>query len=424
MNIKKWIEDNCVRKDGHLNNHLTKNNGEKISNKNQEIHRTIIEKTDHLKEIYQDITFTKRLYHLLNYDKKGWYKKESYYRHNIKDWVNENLIDTRGRISTGSIRNNQKRLKVRFPNIYQDIINSTKFLDKESPSFPQRLWHIYYNIYVIIKCKECEHSTTFNNFKKGYLDFCSYKCNRNSQETIKKTKETCLDKYGNEIYYKTDNFKHKSKQTCLERHGVEHYNNMEQIKQTKKERHGDENYNNREQCKETCLDKYGVEWPCQSEGIKEKSKQIRLERYGDENYVNIDKIKQTCLERYGVENPMHVPEIVEKTMGSYKNSWHDHILPSGKQIKLQGYEPKAFDELLNKYNEDDILYKKSDMPEIWYHTSDTKKHRYYPDFYIPKDNLIVEVKSTYTYQKYKEINLLKEEATKKLGYDYNLIIYK
>jgi hypothetical protein len=53
-----------------------------------------------------------------------------------------------------------------------------------------------------------------------------------------------------------------------------------------------------------------------------------------------------------------------------------------------------------------------------------KKHRYYPDFYIPKNNLIIEVKSSFTYKVNLKINLLKEKATKKVGYKYKLFIPK
>ena len=34
-------------------------------------------------------------------------------------------------------------------------------------------------------------------------------------------KQTCLDRYGSEHYYQTDDFKQKSKQTCIARYGIE-----------------------------------------------------------------------------------------------------------------------------------------------------------------------------------------------------------
>jgi len=59
------------------------------------------------------------------------------------------------------------------------------------------------------------------------------------------------------------------------------------------------------------------------------------------------------------------------------------------------------------------------MPEFWY---DNKKHRYYPDFYVPKDNLIIEVKSGYTLNKNRKRNDMKFESVKNAGYNFKLMI--
>ena len=78
-----------------------------------------------------------------------------------------------------------------------------------------------------------------------------------------------------------------------------------------------------------------------------------LNKYQD--YLN--KIKQTNLERYGVEYPQQNPEIAEKAS---KNSYRKktYILPSGKQILCQGYEPLALDKLIKEENllEDDTHF--------------------------------------------------------------------
>jgi len=42
--------------------------------------------------------------------------------------------------------------------------------------------------------------------------------------------------------------------------------------------------------------------------------------------------------------------------------------------------------------------------------------------YIEKDNLIIEVKSLWTYNKYKEINLLKQKACIEAGYNFKFMI--
>jgi len=49
---------------------------------------------------------------------------------------------------------------------------------------------------------------------------------------------------------------------------------------------------------------------------------------------------------------------------------------------------------------------------------------YYPDFYLPKYNLIIEIKSSYTYEKFLEKNNSKQKACLELGYNHIFIIDK
>jgi hypothetical protein len=53
-----------------------------------------------------------------------------------------------------------------------------------------------------------------------------------------------------------------------------------------------------------------------------------------------------------------------------------------------------------------------------------KKKRYYPDFFIKDENIIIEVKSKYTYEVELEKNKLKEKASREIGFNYRLIIYE
>ena len=49
---------------------------------------------------------------------------------------------------------------------------------------------------------------------------------------------------------------------------------------------------------------------------------------------------------------------------------------------------------------------------------------YYPDFYIPKYNLIIEIKSMYYYNLHTEMNLAKQKACIEQGYNFIFIIDK
>jgi len=135
----------------------------------------------------------------------------------------------------------------------------------------------------------------------------------------------------------------------------------------------------------------------------------------------IIKRKQTNLEKYGVEYVSQDPNIFDKQQKSgYKRK--PVITPSGKTIHLQGYEPQAYNKLLEQYSEDEINHIIKDIPEIWYLGEDNKTHRYYPDFYIPKDNLIIEVKSEHYYKKDLLKNKLKQQACLDSGYEFEFII--
>jgi hypothetical protein len=108
-------------------------------------------------------------------------------------------------------------------------------------------------------------------------------------------------------------------------------------------------------------------------------------------------------------------------MSYYKK---EYLLPSGKVIKIQGYEHYAIDELLNNnIDENNIITGCSNVPEIWYFDKDNIKRRHFVDIFIPSLNKCIEVKSTWTMKTQKDIVFLKQEAGKKLGYDYEIWVY-
>jgi 5'(3')-deoxyribonucleotidase len=112
-----------------------------------------------------------------------------------------------------------------------------------------------------------------------------------------------------------------------------------------------------------------------------------------------------------------------KSNNSYKLK--EYILPSGNTIKCQGYEPFALDELIQNENifENDIVTGTKNVPTIWYNDLNGKKHRHYVDIFIPSQNKCIEVKSTWTAHKNIDCIFLKQNAAKKLGYDYEIWIY-
>ena len=71
--------------------------------------------------------------------------------------------------------------------------------------------------------------------------------------------------------------------------------------------------------------------------------------------------------------------------------------PSGREVVTQGYERYALQLLVDQgYDEHDILTNRKDVPEIWYFDSNFVVRRYFVDIFIPKENRVIEVKSSWT----------------------------
>jgi hypothetical protein len=136
----------------------------------------------------------------------------------------------------------------------------------------------------------------------------------------------------------------------------------------------------------------------------------------------IERKRNTSLAKYGVEDPQQFPAIRSKTKRS-SFALKDYMFPSGKVVKIQGYEHFALDDLLKSYDESELLTEDSDQPEIWWKDSTGKTHRYYSDIYIPCDNTVVEVKSTYTARLHAEKLKQCRASAEMAGYNYDVLIY-
>lgn len=128
-------------------------------------------------------------------------------------------------------------------------------------------------------------------------------------------------------------------------------------------------------------------------------------------------------ESVSAKNKANAADRLEK---SIKSSFRrkEYRVPSGKVILLQGGEPYVLNNLLQTYDEQDIVSGAKNVPKISYLDSDCKQKSYFPDFFIPSENIIIEVKSSYTYLgiNQKERTDLKLSACEKLGYKTRLII--
>jgi hypothetical protein len=214
--------------------------------------------------------------------------------------------------------------------------------------------------------------------------------------------------------------KEKKKQMLLDIYGVVNVSQLKSV-QNKREETWMKNYGVKNPSKaQVNRDKIKDAWP----DTDRKRKETMLEKYGVDSYNKTAEFqsrrKATWVEKYGVDNPTKNADIRLKSMMSNSKSEYRTntlVLPSGKEIRYQGYEDQVILELLEAgLAEDEIITGPGNVPHITYKHND-KLHRYYPDIYIPKLNQLIEVKSKYTWEKYKDINLAKIQACKDAGYD-------
>jgi hypothetical protein len=284
-----------------------------------------------------------------------------------------------------------------------------------------------------LKCHECKK--IIGKEKIIQTNLKNYGAEHHNQTILGKEirKQTNLKNLGVENPFQSKEIKEKIRQTNLKNHGAEYHtqteSGKEKIRQSNIRNHGVANVFQskkiKDKIKQTNLKNHGAEYHTQTESGKEKVKQSNIKNHGVANVFQSkeikDKIKKGFLDTYGVEHPQQVPEIFEKSQKT-AHKLKPYIFPSGKEVKIQGYENHALDRLLQTYQEDDLTIGASLVPKIIY-TLKEKSKRYYPDIYILKDNLIIEVKSTYTMNKELDKNLAKRKACIEQGYDFKFWIF-
>lgn len=304
-----------------------------------------------------------------------------------KEYIKSEFSKTNGNYDQQAIKNG----------FYKSIMFHSVILHNNI-TFIERMYNILNDISEIPMCLKCgEQIIKFVNKIIGYRDFCSVSC----QSSFNSSKR--IQSYFDRTGYLSP-----------------HYNPEVILKRI-----------------ENSQIKWGYAVPQLHPEVTQKSKETRLEHYGNEKYVNKEQREDTNLLKYGVKSVLSLQAKKEEAMlakygvrnysqlgltNGYK--WYEYILPSGKIIKCQGYESRYIPVLIRKYGEENICFNKRDIPKIKYIGIDNKDHYYFPDFYISSENLIVEIKSKYTYDANKETNNLKFQATKDAGYKLKVKIYR
>ena len=335
---------------------------------------------------------------------------------------------------------------IKDDNIMQYLKNRFNDID-ETDTVSQILYRIKHGLEERPKYKVCGKNAKYLLGFDGYSDFCGCRECRLSEVGQKiiqrKNKQTCLEKYGVEYSFQSENNKMKSKQTCLEKYGVEYVSQNVEI---------------RNKQKQTCLEKYGVENACQAPEVVKKRKETMIQRYGvdyifkDHNKIKeiIQKRDKTVLEKYGVKNIGQLQFVKDKIKNTLLNKYGYEYLAQIPEIQekckqsqqyrsQQCWTTEAREKRYNTFKEHNT-FNKSTIEQQFYDYIITifpnvqtqyknEIYSYACDFYIEDIDLYIEINGTWTHgpHPYNEnnkddIGLLNKWKSKNTKY-YNNAIY-
>jgi len=278
----------------------------------------------------------------------------------------------------------------------------------------------------LVEC-QCENTEcmNINILKIPYIQYSRSK-EKHGIYLCKKCsyKKTCIKKYGVEHSSKSPIITKKFIETNKKRFGLEYPVLLEKTQKAVKKYNKLHKNEITEKKKRTLMEKYNVENVFQLEEVKNKSRKTCQKKFGADFYVQTDefkkKIKEICLMKYGTESSNQNKKIHDKQVMSGRKINHYRCASSHfNGIRFQGSYEKDFILLCENNN---ILIKRFSHG-IKYFIKDEQKI-YFPDFFLPEKNLIIEIKSKYYYEKELEKNLKKEKACLKDGYNFLFILDK
>lgn len=283
------------------------------------------------------------------------------------DYIIKNCLKSDNSVNPNKITDEVKEyLHNRFKDIPEDQYN-----------YLEPILRILYGIDKRPVCPVCGKSikrTSYKTKDKMYSKFCSKKCgdeykkeqmktvwaNRTideKQEIQEKSKQSCLERFGVEYSFQSENNKQKAKETLLRKYGTTDLNKF-----------GSKSY------KENMIKKYGTEYPQQTKQVRKKISKALSSKLSQE------KMQNTCIKKYGYRYVSQIPDIKEKINQSFINNG---TYNSSKDEKL------FFDILKEIFNENDIIcqYFSDDYP-------------FSCDFYIKPLNLYIELNCSFFHNKH------------------------
>lgn len=341
----------------------------------------------------------------------------------------------------------------KIENFYENIM--TKFIElKVSTKYIKYLNNLNYNVKlndiiiipikhlpfgsgkkILVKCEKCSNiiESTFNNYVNIMKKGNNYKCkNCNTFENNN------IRLYGVKNSMELNIFRDKIKKTKLEKYNDENYNNKEKSKKTSLDKYGYEYFSNtdlyKKKYKNTCLEKYNVDNVSKIQSVKDKKKSTLRLNYNIDSLLSLkyiqDKKNITVKNKYNVDNVFQLDWVKEKSKKTMLKKYgveKAFLLPNKRykilfderfELYYQGTYEKDF---LNFCFNNNIKISK---PKYIKYIFNEKEYKYFPDYYINALNLLIEIKSDYTFEVQKEKNIAKQNYSIKNGFKHIFIINK
>lgn len=267
-----------------------------------------------------------------------------------------------------------------------------------------------------ITCKNCDKE--FLDLPSSKKIFCSNPCAQQYKGKDKlwltKRKATCLEKYGNEIAFKSQQVQDKYKQNLKLKYGVE---NPFLVKEFK------------DKANNTILEKYGVDVASKNDVIGGKiSKSLKGREIPRKFFVETKWEKLIEYEKISGMKPLFDKQYLEdnRVNHTFKNkfSFQCNKCSSVTEVYLSnGYLPSCQCSDYKGYSliEDEIVFflKSNNINNIFLNRRDIIPNRLEIDIYLPDYNLAIEVNGVYWHSesmgKYKDYHLYKTERCLEKG---------
>jgi len=164
------------------------------------------------------------------------------------------------------------------------------------------------------------------------------------------------------------------------------------------------------------MERYGFDHNFKDPIVIQKRKETWIKNWGVDNPFKSDiiksKIVDTNIDKFGATNPMQNSNIFHK---SFKTRFSIKRFNDTELLYQGSYELDFLKKFFGKIEIENA------RPIDYIFNGSAKK--YFPDFYIPAKNMIVEIKSSYTIKLDKEFEF-KKKATMQSGKNYICILDK